>query len=141
VSAITQVLDRLQRVKQVRPSQWKAACPICKSKEGRPVYIKEADGGRVLLHGFCGHTTGELVEALGLSIGDLFERPIEHRRGPERHQIPARDLLDMIDREALVIATLALELKAEGDLWDEQWERIATAAARIGWARDAAHGG
>lgn len=141
MSAITKVLDLLTRVNQVRPGQWMAACPICESKKGRPIAIKEAQDGRVLIHGFCGHETGEIVAALGLSITDLFDKPLAHRLAPIKQHIPARELLEIIDREALVIGMLALELKNDGDLWDEQWQRLATAAARIGRAREMSHGG
>jgi hypothetical protein len=140
MSAIDKILDLFNRVKQINPHQWMAACPICDSKKGRPVAIKETDDGRVLLNGFCGHGAGELVEALGLTLSDLFDKPLGRHFSPVSNRIPARPLLELIDEEALVIGMLALEFKNEGDLWDEQWQRLSTAAARIGRARDMANG-
>lgn len=140
MSAITKVLDRLARANQVRPGQWMAACPICQSKNGRPVAIKATDDGRVLIHGFCGHETGEIVGALGLSITDLFDRPLGTRLEPTTQRVSARDALDLIDEEVLVASLLSLELANKGRLTDEDQSRLATAAARIGRARDLVHG-
>lgn len=137
MSAVDKVLDKLVRVKRVRNGQWMAACPICNSKNGRPLAIKEATDGRVLIYGFCGHETGEVVSALGLSIADLFDRPLIHNRPPIPNKVSARDALNFIDHEALVIGMLALEFRNKGALTNEDWDRLATAAARIGWARDA----
>lgn len=78
MTAAARILDRLQRVKQSRPNSWMSACPCCESRKGRPLAITEAQDGRVLLHAFCGRETGAVLHRIGLEIGDLFDRPIEH---------------------------------------------------------------
>jgi hypothetical protein len=50
--------------------------------------------------------------------------------------ISAADLLDLIDLEVLVIGILTREFLEKRTLSEEDWARIAQAAARIGAARD-----
>jgi hypothetical protein len=93
-----------------------------------------------LLHAFCGCETEAILRALDLAISDLFEKPLGHRIPPSRSSIPARDLLEVIDEEAVVVSIMASELLAGRQFDDSDWHRLAQAAARIGKARDHAHG-
>lgn len=78
MSAAARLLDRLGRPKPTGPGRWIAACPCCQSKRGRPLSLRELDGGRVLIHALCGCLTSDVLGALGLTLFDLFEKPIGH---------------------------------------------------------------
>jgi hypothetical protein len=140
------LIERLDRPRQTRPDAWSAGCPCCKSKNGRPISVRELDDGRVLLHAFCGCETESVLKALGLTLGDLFPEPLPGE-GPARsyhdshsQRMSARDLLAVVSEEVTVAALLAADLMATGSITSKAWVRLAQAASRIGRARDHIHG-
>jgi len=138
VSAATKLLDCLSSVKATGPGRWIALCPSHPDK--RPsLSIRDTDG-RCLVHCFGGCAAGDVVDALGLTLADLFDRPLGNHYRPTKGTIPARDLLEIIDQEALVVAMIALRFGDTKELSDEDLDRLKTAAARIGRARDHSHG-
>lgn len=98
------------------------------------------DDGRVLLHDFGGCDTGDVLAAVGLTVADLFERPAAHSLSGTRSSIPARDLLEIISEETSVIVIVAGDMMERRSISEADWQRLATAAARIGRARDHAYG-
>lgn len=135
MTATAQLLDRLERAKQVRPGQWMAACPCCKSRKGRPLAVTEA-GDRVLLHAFCGCPTENVLGILGLSVTDLFDTPLQHRVEPERPRFSARDVLEALTPELTFLALIANDIQERREISDESWSRLAIATQRITVARD-----
>lgn len=138
------LLNRLEGVKPTGPGRWIARCPAHEDRSPS-LSIRELEDGRVLLHDFGGCDTGAVLASLGLEMAALFPERLpgqNEARGYARTSswIPARDLLELIDQEALLVATIALEFRERRALSEEDWERLATAAARIGRARDHAHG-
>jgi hypothetical protein len=139
VSAAT-LLDRLERVKPTGPSRWVARCPAHEDR-GPSLSIRELDDGRILLHDFGGCGTDDVLGALGLTMSDLFPKPLPGN-GPARSyaathsRIPARDLLEIISEETTVVAIVAADLLAKKSLSETDWQRLAQAAGRIGRARD-----
>ena len=99
MSAVDRVLDKLDRVRPTGPRRWAAACPCCQSRRGRPISLFETTDGIVLLHVFCGCQKADVLAALGLTLADLFERPVNHHIAPSRSRIPARDLLELVSFE------------------------------------------
>jgi hypothetical protein len=135
VSAAQKLLDRLPRVKQLRPGDFISGCPAHGSRQGRPVHITALDDGRVLLHPFCGCEVGDVLKAVGLTLADLFETP----RGDfqaSRSGVPARDLLLVLDHEITVAAIILADVLKERTVDESQWKRLAEAAGRIGRARE-----
>jgi hypothetical protein len=129
------ILDRLDRPKATGPGRWLAGCPCCQSRRGRPISVREIDE-RVLLHPFCGCTVESVLGALGLQLADLFDRPLGHHVAPSKARIPARDLLEAIGHETNVAVSLLEQcLDGRQSLDAKGWERLATAARRIGAAR------
>ena len=135
MSAAAKLLDRLDRVRQTRPGNWQAGCPCCQSRRGRPISIRETDDGRALIHAFCGCDSGAVLGALGLTLGDLFEKPMAHHVVPSQSRIQAREVLSALDHEIQVVAILAEKIAAGAATADEL-ARLSQAAARIGAARD-----
>jgi hypothetical protein len=140
LTALSKVLDRLDRPKQTRPGNWVAGCPCCQSKRGRPVSVRELEDGRVLIHAFCGCATADVMGAVGLALGDLFEKPLAPSSlPPVRGGLSAREILELVSHEATVAALLASDAQARR-LTEDESVRLAQAAARLSKAREMACG-
>jgi hypothetical protein len=66
------LLTRLDKVRQVKPSQWVALCPAHADKTPS-LRITEVEDGKLLLKCWAGCTTKEVVTAIGLEQRDLFQ--------------------------------------------------------------------
>jgi hypothetical protein len=145
VSAVEAVIARLRNVTPRARGGYRASCPTELHEHGdrsRGLHIGEGDDGRALLWCAAGCSAPDIVAAIGLSASDLFERQttnLEHGRHL-RPRVAARDLLELIDHEALTVGMIALAIRNSQQVTDEDWQRLATAAARIGRARDHARG-
>jgi len=138
MSATTKILDRLSRVKQTGSDRWIASCPTGAHAHGdrsRGLSIRQVDD-RVLLccHAGCGAV--EIVEALGLTLGNLYDAPLGERPAV-RSTIPARDLLEILDHELLVAILILNDITQRRAVTEAQVGRLVQAAARVGKARDA----
>jgi len=134
------LLERLEKVRHTGPGRWIARCPA--HDDGSPsLSIKEADGGRVLIHCFGGCEPGAILDACGLEFAALFEKrePGAVYR-PLKTYMPAADLLLLISHEVQVAAHIAAQSQDQLCLEDEQIQRLILAAERIGRARDAIRG-
>jgi len=140
---IDAVLHRLDKVKRTAPDKWVALCPAHDDK--RPsLSVKEAEDSRVLLKCWSGCGAAEIVNALGLSLADLFpgdRRSLaDHGTGPMRRPFDYRDALTGIAHEATV-ARLIVEAVNSGHEMDvESLDRLALAEERISDALQAAGG-
>jgi hypothetical protein len=132
-------LDRLPRAKQTRPGSYVAGCPCCESKKGRPISIREADDGRILLHAFCGCETAAVLAAIGLSFSDLFDRPIAHQLPPIKGGFSARELLELSAHEATVAAILISDAQTRA-LTPVEQNRLSAAAGRLLNVQEMVHG-
>ena len=79
--SIQRILDRLDNVYAKGESQYRAACPSHQSK-GQTLSLRELDDGRILLHCFAGCSPVDVMESIGMSIGDLFEERLADRIQP-----------------------------------------------------------
>jgi hypothetical protein len=134
----TKLLDRLDRVKHTAPGRWLARCPA--HDDGSPSLSIRENDGKLLIYCFAGCGAADVMEAVGLSMSDLFEASLGHHFAPSKSMIPARDLLNVISEEISVVAIVAADLLAKRLIDEDDWRRLAHAAARIGRARDHAHG-
>lgn len=66
----------LGKLDGARPSGdgWRAECPNG-HRSRYTLSFKQADDGRVLLHCFAGCTALEVLQAMGLELSDLYDRP------------------------------------------------------------------
>jgi hypothetical protein len=136
MSALDTVLDRLTRVKRTKPGNWKSACPCCESRKGQPLTISEGSDGRVLIHAFCGCSTEDVLGRLGLTITDLFDRPLATHLAPSATRVPAGELLKTLSAEVSELAVIAADFLERRTISEPQWARLADAARRIGHAAD-----
>lgn len=135
---VSNLLDRLERVRQTGPGRWIAKCPAHEDRSPS-LSIREADDGRVLVYDFGGCDVGVVLAAIGLTMSDLFERSIGHGLEPIRSGIPAADRLLIIDHETMVAALIIADVVRDRVADEAQWARLAQACARIGRARDYGH--
>jgi hypothetical protein len=136
----TVLLDRLDRVKQTGHGRWLARCPAHKDKSPS-LSVRELGDGRTLVNCFAGCGTIDVLDSLGLEWGALFP-PGESRADSAlvRSRIPVRDLLEIISEETSVVAIVAADMLEKRTISEVDWKRLAQASARIGRARDHAHG-
>jgi len=132
------VLDRATGVKQTAPGRWSARCPAHEDRSPS-LSIRELEDGRVLIHCFAGCETGDVLAALGLSFGDLFNEPLAHHLPPIRGGFSARELLQLSSHEATVAALLTADAQIRA-LTPEESQRLAQAAARLSKAQELARG-
>lgn len=109
------LLSTLDRIRQVGPHRWIAACPGHDDRTPS-LSIRELEDGRILIHDFGGCDAASVVAAAGLSMSDLFPQPPDGRRHiarpvdrPQRLQDVARGL-----EHELTLAMVLLEDIAEG---------------------------
>lgn len=129
------LLDRLDGARSSGPGRWRARCPAHQSR-GLSLAICETDAGVVLVRCFAECDAGSILRALGLEFDALYP-PRTDRGKPIRNAFPARQRLECISLEALVVQTLAEDL-AEGRTPNvHDMQRLRAAVERIQGARDA----
>jgi hypothetical protein len=138
VSAASKVLDRAAGLKQVGAARWISRCPAHEDRSPS-LSIRETDDGRLLLHCFGGCETSDVLAAIGLSFGDLFDKPLAHHLAPIRGGFSARELLELNAHEVMVAALLVSDAETR-QLTAGEKQRLAQAAARLGKAQGLAHG-
>lgn len=126
------LLSRLDGVRQSAPDRWVAKCPGHEDKSPS-LSIREASG-KTLIHCFAGCSSPDVLAAVGLSLCDLFPKPLtldETKPTRPNHWHAANIALRVMKHEALIVA-LAAENVAQGvSLGTEDRERLIQAASRI----------
>lgn len=122
---LEQILDKLEKVRRTGKDRYTACCPVHGDKNPS-MSLAEKDG-KVLIHCFaCGANGMQVVEALGLPVSTLFEKPLE-RTG----EMPKR-IKEEIELDRLVVAG-AMEMKRKGQrLSYSDYKRLKLARHRIG---------
>ena len=100
---VSNILNRLDGVKQKTPDSWDALCPA-HADTSPSLDLKRGDDGRVLLHCWAGCSGIQIVESLGLTMADLFEQPHQHYKpGRKRIRPDYKALLELLSFEVMVI--------------------------------------
>ena len=140
MSPAERLLERLEGAKSCGPGRWMARCPAHEDR-GPSLSVRELDDGRLLLHCFAQCETGDVLAAVGLSLGDLFPEPLAHNKPAARdyrHTHAAREALKLVDFESLLVAIAAEHMAAGRALTVEDRSRLRDAALRIRAAREVA---
>ncbi len=140
MNAAGKIIDRLSGVRETAPGRWMAKCPAHPDKTPS-LSICDPGDGKVLLHDFGGCEVGAVLGSLGLSLSDLFDRPLEDSAGKKRaSRIPAADILEVISFEVSVAAIILSDVLESHEIGDLGWERFAQAARRINNAKSYCRG-
>lgn len=106
---IGKILNRLESVRRTGEAKWIARCPA--HQDSTPsLSLREESDGTVLIHCFAGCGTADVMNAVGLTLADLFDRPATHRTRPIRPRVDYRAILRAVAHEALVIELAAGDL-------------------------------
>ena len=68
---VNHILDRLEKVRQVKPDSWVACCPAHDDRS--PSLVISEKGDRVLMHCYAGCTFDEIRAALGMQPHEFFQ--------------------------------------------------------------------
>lgn len=114
MTAAERLVGRLERVRERGDGRWSAACPGPLHKRGDRsggLGILKVDD-RVLIHCPAGCSAADIVAAVGLSLGDLFERPLPSTVVPPVRQPPfPMQMAQAILHYATVVALAADDLR------------------------------
>ncbi len=134
MTAIDRLLSRLDRVKQTGPNTWMAATPT-RDERTPSLSIKQVDD-RILIHDHGGDDTATILAAIGLTMADLFDKPLEHNRAPlnryQRRRIDqAADALRALRYEALIVLVAGDRLASGFGINGDDMDRLHKAHGRI----------
>lgn len=136
LSPVTLVLERLEpwRVRESGHDRWRACCPAHGGRNASALSIGVGGEGQVLLTCFAGCPIEDVVHALGLEMNDLFPPRESHGKPARpRRMLSAGQALDLLAREATLVAVAAANLAVGISLTDVDRDRLRKAAARIGY--------
>jgi hypothetical protein len=140
VSAVDSLLSRLHGARRTGEGRWLACCPA--HQDRRPsLSVRELPDGRVLLHDFGGCGAVAVLDALGLTLADLFPERLPEPAGGFRRapRIPASDVLIALAHEVNVAAIIAAQVADKRVVGEADFARLALAASRM--RAHAPHGG
>lgn len=129
-----ELLSRLERVRETAAGQWLACCPAHEDRNPS-LSIKRIDD-RLLVHCFAGCSPCDVVAAVGLSLADLFNRPLSHKKPPldaheRRRNGQAFEALQALQVEALVTLIAADRMGTGRRLGWRDTDRLHIAFERI----------
>ena len=125
------LLSQLSRIKRTGVNRWLALCPAHPDK--RPsLAVRELDDGRVLVKCFAGCSVQEVLDAVGLEFDALYpEKLISHCLHPERHPFSAKDILESVRYEALIVSVAASTIAHGETLVEDDHKRLMLASRRL----------
>jgi CHC2-type zinc finger protein len=130
---IDDLLGRLAKVRQTGERKWSACCPA--HEDSTPSLGIRLIDDRLLLHCFAGCETEAVLKAIGLRFSHLYDKPLAHYLPPLKARWSARELLELISREADVVAILAMQVTPGCTLTDIAIDRLLLASSRIAEAQ------
>ena len=138
MSAVDNLLSRLQRVKRTGSGRWIASSPTREDRHPSLV-IRELDDGRILVHDFGGDDVASIMAAVGLEMTDLF--PAQSGQAAKRVARPfnASDVLAMVAFESSVAVVVCSDVLRNKAIPETDFERLLTAAQRLADAAEVCH--
>ena len=124
------LLSKLDKVKRVKPGEWKACCPAHGDK--RPsLSIAEKPDGRILIHCFSQQCPPEdIMSAVGLTMDDLFpERLGDIKR--ERRPFSPMEVLKICRFDITVAFFVVKEILKEGKATDRHRKLLVEIAGKL----------
>lgn len=135
--SIDNILSLLDGVRDNGGGNYMARCPAHDDRTPS-LSVKLCDDGRILVHCFAGCDLEAICDAIGVTLADLMpDRPIDHKFRPMRRSMPAREALQSLDHESLVVAIIGSDIHEHREADEATLDRLLHAVERIGRARDA----
>ena len=132
------LIARLDGIRETGAGQWIARCPAHDDRSPS-LSIKQVDD-RVLIHCFAGCEVGDVMASIGLTLADLYDRPLAHHKAPlsayQRHRHgQAAEAIRAVQDEMGVIAVLTEQVVSGFALDPAELERLKLAMQRVENAR------
>lgn len=124
------ILTHLEKVRDHGGGQFTALCPAHEDKSPS-LSVKVDTDGFTLLHCFAGCTPEEVVNAVGMELRDLYpetEIPLYRKTRPRWDY---KALLHLLKHEAMLVATVASDVRENRRVSDNDWEALKAAQAKI----------
>lgn len=137
--SVEAVLSRLEGVRRTGDGRWIARCPAHEDKHPS-LSLRELEDRLVLVHCFSGCDVSSVVNAIGLSLEDLFPSKDLGNVRRERRPFNAMDVLRCVAFESMLAAIAASRLARGEPISDDGRQRLLTAASRLQSAADIAAG-
>jgi hypothetical protein len=135
VRPIDTVLARLNDPKPTGRDRWRSICPSCGGSNASALSVGIGHDDAVLLRCFKGCDASQVIGAMSLEMADLFPRTVGPGCGrpplKRRAMLSARQAIDLIEFECLLVWTAAFNLANGHSLTADDLSRLATAALRI----------
>ena len=90
---ISELLSRLEKVQGKHP-HWRSLCPAHHNRKSRTLSITETSTGLILVHCFAGCGGADIMDAIGMSLSDLYPEesgPAIWKREKERKRRDERE--------------------------------------------------
>jgi hypothetical protein len=131
-AATGRILGRLEQVRQTGPDRWIARCPAHEDRSPS-LSIREADGGRLLLHCFSGCAVQDVLRAAGLGYEDLFPlRDGTHYRSPVgRSLLTLREAVALLRESTTIVMFAAADIGASKQISDADRRAVIQAGTHI----------
>ena len=130
INRVLNAFESIGKVKHTGRDCYIAFNPLIQNQRTGSVSIR-ADGSRVLIHDFAGHSTVEILQAIGLSITDLWDEPITHYAPRSQEKLSASTLVRLI-RNDLLLVVCAMRMVINGEpIKESDIEHLNSAASRI----------
>lgn len=145
IDPAAQLLGRLEGVVKTGKG-WRARCPA-HGGESASLSVAEADNGTLLVHCFAGCAVHDVLAAVGLEVGDLFQRrdfktmtPAERSQFRQAAMLPKwRAVLDVLATECRVLLIAGNQLADNIPLSDADLTRLRVACLRVFDCKEALH--
>lgn len=134
MNAAAKLLDYLERVRARGSDQWSASCPGPLHEHGDRsggLAIRQVDD-RVLIFCPAGCTASEIMAAVGLSLADLYDRPLNSTGVAPVRQAPFPTLMaERLFKSALIVLLAADDLRHGRALDDADFQSVQRAFETI----------
>ena len=130
MSNVNNILGRLQRVRKGKINHsWVACCPAHEDRSPS-LSVRELPDGKILMHCFAGCPIDEVLQAIGLTVDELFPERLSDSR-PMTAPFISNDVLQALAQEITIIAFAGSQLAKDNKLSDEERKRLFTAVGRV----------
>lgn len=138
---LNELLSKLHGVKAGNAvGRYIARCPAHEDR-APSLTIRGEEDGRILIHCFAGCDALDVVQAVGMTLSDLFPERLTRERMPRVHMpFSPMDALNCLTTESAIVAIAASDLSLGKTLSEPDTMRVLRAAGRIATALEVLHG-